>query len=35
MSTDLGMPVVAPAGVGHLRGDRSFPAAPRVSLAHP
>ena len=33
MSTDLGMPVVAPAGVGHLRGDRSFPDAARAALA--
>src|SRR6185295_8850846 len=33
MSTDLGMPVVAPAGVGHLRGTQSFPDAARTALA--
>jgi L-lactate dehydrogenase complex protein LldF len=30
---DLGMPTVAPRGVGHLRGDESFPAAARHALA--
>ncbi len=29
----LGMPVHAPAGVGHLRGTESFPAAARRELA--
>ncbi|HVM26853.1 MAG TPA: LutB/LldF family L-lactate oxidation iron-sulfur protein [Mycobacteriales bacterium] len=29
----LGMPVVAPRGVGHLRGDESFPDAARRALA--
>jgi L-lactate dehydrogenase complex protein LldF len=33
MSTDLGMPSVAPAGVGHLRGTQSFPDAARGALA--
>ena len=33
MSTFLGMPVVAPAGVGHLRGTQSFPDAARTALA--
>ena len=33
MTTHLGMPVVAPRGVGHLRGDRSFPAAAKDALA--
>ena len=33
MSTDLGMPVVAPPGVGHLRGTQSFPEAARAALA--
>ena len=33
MTTDLGMPAVAPRGVGHLRGTRSFPAAARDALA--
>ena len=32
MSTFLGMPY-APRGVGHLRGDRPFPAAARAALA--
>ncbi|GIF19644.1 L-lactate dehydrogenase complex protein LldF [Actinoplanes tereljensis] len=32
MSTFLGMPVHAPRGVGHLRGDESFPAAARTAL---
>jgi Uncharacterized conserved protein containing a ferredoxin-like domain len=32
MSTHLGMPAVAPAGVGHLRGSRSFPAAAKEAL---
>jgi L-lactate dehydrogenase complex protein LldF len=32
-STDLGMPAVAPRGVGHLRGEQSFPAAARIALA--
>ncbi|WP_433295493.1 LutB/LldF family L-lactate oxidation iron-sulfur protein [Pseudonocardia sp. CA-142604] len=32
-STDLGMPAVAPRGVGHLRGEQSFPAAARTALA--
>ncbi|GEL23761.1 iron-sulfur cluster-binding protein [Pseudonocardia sulfidoxydans NBRC 16205] len=32
--TDLGMPLLrAPRGVGHLRGDKSFPAAARDALA--
>jgi L-lactate dehydrogenase complex protein LldF len=31
--TFLGMPVTAPAGVGHLRGDEPFPAAARKALA--
>ena len=30
--TFLGMPARAPRGVGHLRGDESFPAAARKSL---
>ncbi|GAA2362023.1 LutB/LldF family L-lactate oxidation iron-sulfur protein [Dactylosporangium salmoneum] len=33
MSTFLGMPTVAPRGVGHLRGDESFPKAARAALA--
>lgn len=33
--TFLGMPATAPGGVGHLRGDESFPAAARRSLADP
>ena len=33
MSTFLGMPVRAPRGVGHLRGEESFPAAARGALA--
>ncbi|AEA26196.1 iron-sulfur cluster binding protein [Pseudonocardia dioxanivorans CB1190] len=33
MSTDLGLPRFAPRGVGHLRGERSFPAAARDALA--
>ena len=32
---DLGMPAYAPAGVGHLRADRPFPAAARTALADP
>ncbi|HLL61883.1 MAG TPA: LUD domain-containing protein, partial [Propionibacteriaceae bacterium] len=32
---DLGMPVLAPRGVGHLRGDESFPAAARRALSDP
>jgi L-lactate dehydrogenase complex protein LldF len=35
MSTFLGMPVTAPRGVGHLRGDEPFPAAARKALADP
>ncbi|HEY0814329.1 MAG TPA: LutB/LldF family L-lactate oxidation iron-sulfur protein [Pseudonocardia sp.] len=35
MTTDLGIPVVAPRGVGHLRGERPFPAAARDALANP
>jgi L-lactate dehydrogenase complex protein LldF len=35
MTTFLGMPVRAPRGVGHLRGDESFPAAARKALADP
>ncbi|MBN9111320.1 MAG: iron-sulfur cluster-binding protein [Pseudonocardia sp.] len=31
--TDLGIPRFAPRGVGHLRGDRTFPAAARDALA--
>ncbi|RTL69828.1 MAG: iron-sulfur cluster-binding protein [Pseudonocardiaceae bacterium] len=31
--TDLGLPRFAPRGVGHLRGDRPFPAAARDALA--
>jgi L-lactate dehydrogenase complex protein LldF len=31
----LGMPVTAPRGVGHLRGDEPFPAAARRALADP
>ncbi len=31
--TFLGMPAVAPRGVGHLRGDEPFPAAARTALA--
>jgi L-lactate dehydrogenase complex protein LldF len=34
-TTFLGMPVRAPRGVGHLRGDESFPAAARKALADP
>ena len=34
MSTFLGMPAFAPRGVGHLRGDRPFPAAARTALAN-
>ncbi|GAA4251242.1 LutB/LldF family L-lactate oxidation iron-sulfur protein [Dactylosporangium darangshiense] len=33
-STFLGMPVVAPRGVGQLRGDESFPKAARTALAN-
>ncbi|WP_433559027.1 LutB/LldF family L-lactate oxidation iron-sulfur protein [Pseudonocardia xinjiangensis] len=33
MSTNLGMPAVAPPGVGHLRGTQSFPDAARGALA--
>ena len=32
MTTNLGMPAVAPRGVGHLRGERSFPDAARDAL---
>jgi L-lactate dehydrogenase complex protein LldF len=35
MTTFLGMPVTAPRGVGHLRGDEPFPAAARAALANP
>jgi len=35
VSTDLGMPVHAPRGVGHLRGEESFPVAARRALADP
>ena len=35
MSTFLGMPVRAPKGVGHLRGDETFPQAARTALANP
>jgi L-lactate dehydrogenase complex protein LldF len=35
MTTFLGMPATAPRGVGHLRGDESFPAAARTALANP
>ena len=31
--TFLGLPTTAPRGVGHLRGDRSFPAAAREALS--
>ncbi|MEV6924261.1 LutB/LldF family L-lactate oxidation iron-sulfur protein [Dactylosporangium sp. NPDC051485] len=34
MSTFLGMPTVAPRGVGHLRGDESFPKAARAALGN-
>ncbi|WP_432829099.1 LutB/LldF family L-lactate oxidation iron-sulfur protein [Dactylosporangium sp. CA-092794] len=34
MSTFLGMPAVAPRGVGRLRGDEPFPAAARTALAN-
>ncbi|MEU4619252.1 LutB/LldF family L-lactate oxidation iron-sulfur protein [Actinoplanes sp. NPDC023801] len=34
MNTFLGMPVTAPRGVGHLRGDQSFPAAAREALGN-
>ncbi|BCY07403.1 LutB/LldF family L-lactate oxidation iron-sulfur protein [Actinoplanes sp. L3-i22] len=33
MTTFLGMPATAPRGVGHLRGDESFPAAAHKALA--
>ncbi|MEU4677645.1 lactate utilization protein B [Micromonospora sp. NPDC023737] len=33
--TFLGMPATAPRGVGHLRGEESFPAAARRGLADP
>ncbi|WP_433280555.1 LutB/LldF family L-lactate oxidation iron-sulfur protein [Pseudonocardia xinjiangensis] len=33
MTTNLGMPAVAPPGVGHLRGTQSFPDAARGALA--
>jgi L-lactate dehydrogenase complex protein LldF len=33
--TFLGMPVTAPRGVGHLRGDEPFPTAARRGLADP
>ena len=32
---DLGMPAVAPRGVGHLRGSEPFPAAARRALGDP
>ncbi|MFC5993247.1 LutB/LldF family L-lactate oxidation iron-sulfur protein [Pseudonocardia hispaniensis] len=35
MTTFLGLPTHAPRGVGHLRGDRPFPAAARAALAQP
>ncbi|GEL17563.1 lactate utilization protein B [Pseudonocardia asaccharolytica] len=35
MTTFLGLPTHAPRGVGHLRGDRPFPAAARTALAQP
>jgi len=35
VSVDLGMPVTAPRGVGHLRGEESFPVAARRALADP
>ena len=35
MTTFLGMPVHAPRGVGHLRGDEPFPVAARTALANP
>ena len=34
MKTELGTPVYAPAGVGHLRGTESFPDAARHELAN-
>lgn len=34
MTTFLGMPVTAPRGVGHLRGDESFPKAAHTALAN-
>ncbi len=34
MTTDLGMPAFAPRGVGHLRGDQSFPEAAREALGN-
>ncbi|MFG2043193.1 LutB/LldF family L-lactate oxidation iron-sulfur protein [Dactylosporangium sp. NPDC048998] len=34
MSTFLGMPAVAPRGVGQLRGDEPFPVAARTALAN-
>src|SRR3954468_16132085 len=34
MTTFLGMPVRAPRGVGHLRGDEPFPVAARKALAN-
>jgi L-lactate dehydrogenase complex protein LldF len=34
MTTFLGMPAVAPRGVGHLRGTEPFPAAARRALAN-
>jgi L-lactate dehydrogenase complex protein LldF len=34
MNTFLGMPVTAPRGVGHLRGDEPFPVAAREALAN-
>jgi L-lactate dehydrogenase complex protein LldF len=33
MTTHLGMPAVAPRGVGHLRGAKPFPEAARAALA--
>ena len=35
LAVDLGMPVYAPRGVGHLRGADSFPVAARRALADP
>jgi L-lactate dehydrogenase complex protein LldF len=35
VSAFLGMPPVAPRGIGHLRGDEPFPVAARRALANP
>ena len=35
LAVDLGMPVYAPRGVGHLRGADAFPVAARRALADP